>query len=130
MSDLWEKARRHAVRRILDAGQAHAASHAARRGEPAPHGCRPWPGASWHEREFPREILADLFAAPQQEVGTDRCRLACCDQNEAEHVRGVGVSGCVARVTDIDVLGSVSWPLAQPDEARDHARRRIGRSIR
>jgi hypothetical protein len=130
MSDLWEEALWHAVRRILDAVQAHAASHAARRGEPAPHGCRPWPGASWHDRKFPHEVLADLFAAPQQEVGPDRCRLVCCGQDEAKHVRGVGVSGCVACVADIDVLGSVSWPLAQLDEARDRACRRIGRSVR
>ena len=73
-----------------------------------------------------RTLIQSILDDSQQEIGPDQVRLQWCSRKEAEYVTGSGVSGKIARLSDIKVTGRVNWPEKLIDEARQNAIRRIG----
>lgn len=51
----------------------------------------------------------------------DGQRLRHCLQDEATHVSGSGVGGCIAPIDQITITGIVAWPQEHIDEAEQSA---------
>ena len=62
----------------------------------------------------------------QQKIGYDENRefkyaMEWCSREEATHVSGSGVSGVIARIEDITVVGTVNWNEEAIDKLRASA---------
>jgi hypothetical protein len=57
-------------------------------------------------------IFADLDAElspKERERKSKRIRVVQCTREEAQYVSGTGVSGCIARIEDVEIVGLVKW---------------------
>jgi len=76
-----------------------------------------------------QDMLGAILYEAQQECGPDRARLVFCDRLEAEYVSGRGVSGCIARLADIEITGTADWSPIRLDEERQSSAHLVGRPI-
>lgn len=74
-------------------------------------------------------MLADLIYRAQQEVGPRKQKMVWCQRRSATHVAGRGVSGCIAPVDLIRVIGRVPIQKAEYDILRRTQMLRIGEIV-
>lgn len=82
----------------------------------------------WEANEFEKALTGALpgehdpfwadFYSDRQILGQ---RLVWCRREEATHVTGAGVSGCIAPLSKIIVTGRVPWSKEHIDQERDWA---------
>ncbi|WP_155644391.1 hypothetical protein [Burkholderia territorii] len=56
-----------------------------------------------------------LFDAAYEREGV---RFRYCTRDMATHVSGSGVAGCIAPIAEIEVIGTVDWPVEQLEAHR------------
>ena len=74
-------------------------------------------------------IIDQIMYEAQQATGPDNKKLMFCHRSRAEYVHGSGTCGMIARLSEIKIVGRVSWPDEQIDHLREMAILRIGTSL-
>jgi len=77
----------------------------------------------------PDDWLSQILYDTQQETGPDKLRLAFCGRSEAEYVIGSGVSGCIAKISEIVVQGFLAWDAERLAFEESNSLRLQGRPI-
>ena len=74
-----------------------------------------------------RELFEEMDAEAEAE-GTKTVRMMWCSREEATHVAGRGVGGCIAPIGEITVVTDApQMPAEHLADLRDSAERKIGR---
>jgi hypothetical protein len=78
------------------------------------------------EDAFLAQLFAEWAAEDDAQVppGMRRIKLRYCLPEEATYVTGSGVCGCVAAISEIEVVGMVPWPTADLIEHHENALRK------
>ncbi len=75
------------------------------------------------------DVLEELLFQGHQKINGER--FVFCSRQEATHVSGSGIAGCIASIDNIKVTGHVSsvWDAEQLQYAIDHAKSLEGEMI-
>lgn len=66
----------------------------------------------------------------EKEEGTYRTRYIWCEKEDATHVTGSGVAGCLAPISEVKIIGKVEWSEEAVQHQIDSHRRLIGETLR